>query len=58
VNFTSISMSVRSFTAPGLAAQSTRLQTPTLIGCELLKNFAYSLCRSRRRSVISKEGGF
>jgi hypothetical protein len=57
VNFTSVSMSVRSFSAPGLSAQSTQLQTPTLIGCCLLKNFVVSFAFRRRRSVISKEGG-
>jgi hypothetical protein len=33
VNFTSVSMSVRSLATSGLSAQSTQLQTPTLIGC-------------------------
>jgi hypothetical protein len=45
VNFTSVSMSVRSPSAsdphPKIRAQSTQLQTPTLIGCYLLKSSVF-----------------
>jgi hypothetical protein len=44
VNFTSSSVSVRSLPASGLSTFGTRLQTPTLIGCLLLKNLSAERC--------------
>jgi hypothetical protein len=44
VNFTSSSVSVRSLAASGLSTFGTRLQTPTLIGCLLLKNLSAERC--------------
>jgi hypothetical protein len=43
VNFTSSSVSVRGLSASGLSTFGTRLQTPTLIGCLLLKNLSAEL---------------
>jgi hypothetical protein len=44
VNFTSVSVSVLGPKTSSLSTLGIRLQTPTLIGCMLLKSFAFRRC--------------